>query len=107
MFAGDVAGVAKLDPALLNALRRAAAVAADDDVELFVNSGWRSAAYQEQLLEEAIAKYGSRAEAKRWVGTPATSAHVSGDAVDVGPSAASEWLSEHGAAMVANFLERS
>jgi zinc D-Ala-D-Ala carboxypeptidase len=32
------------------------------------------------------------------VATPATSPHVSGDAVDVGPSAAAAWLSEHGAA---------
>ena len=30
--------------------------------------------------------------------TPDTSAHVSGDAVDIGPSAAAAWLSEHGAA---------
>ena len=29
--------------------------------------------------------------------TPNTSAHVSGDAVDIGPSAATAWLSEHGA----------
>jgi hypothetical protein len=32
------------------------------------------------------------------VATPKTSAHVSGDAVDVGPSRAAAWLSEHGAA---------
>ena len=30
--------------------------------------------------------------------TPDTSAHVSGDAVDIGPSDAAAWLSEHGAA---------
>ena len=30
--------------------------------------------------------------------TPNTSAHVSGDAVDIGPSAAAAWLSAHGAA---------
>ena len=29
--------------------------------------------------------------------TPNTSAHVSGDAVDIGPSDAAAWLSEHGA----------
>ena len=29
--------------------------------------------------------------------TPNTSAHVSGDAVDIGPSGAAAWLSEHGA----------
>ena len=30
--------------------------------------------------------------------TPGTSAHVAGDAVDIGPSGASSWLSEHGSA---------
>ena len=29
---------------------------------------------------------------------PNTSAHASGDAVDIGPSAAAAWLSEHGTA---------
>ena len=36
-------------------------------------------------------------EAARWVATPETSAHVSGDAVDIGPLDATAWLSEHGA----------
>ena len=78
--------VANLQPALLAALRRAATDAADDRILFHVNSGWRSAAYQEQLLQDAIAEYGSAKEAARWVATPQTSAHVSGDAVDLGPS---------------------
>ena len=65
---------------------------------LVVDSGWRSRAYQARLLREAISKYGSEQEAARWVATPKTSAHVSGDAVDIGPAAAAAWLSEHGAA---------
>ncbi len=97
VFDGEYPAVANLDPALLRALRRAASDAADDGVELYVDSGWRSPAYQEQLLREAISKYGSEAEAARWVATPDTSAHVSGDAVDIGPFAATAWLSEHGA----------
>jgi hypothetical protein len=98
VFDDRVAGVANLDPALLRALRQAATDAADDGVELDVDSGWRSPAYQEQLLRQAIAKYGSEVKATRWVATPDTSAHVSGDAVDIGPSGAAAWLSEHGAA---------
>jgi hypothetical protein len=98
VFDDEVPGVANLDPALLGALRHAATDAADDGVEFAVDSGWRSRAYQEQLLQEAVAKYGSAAKAARWVATPDTSAHVSGDAVDIGPSAAAAWLSEHGAA---------
>jgi hypothetical protein len=96
VFDDEVPGVAKLDPALLGALRRAATDAAHDGVELQVDSGWRSPEYQEQLLREAISKYGSEAQARRWVATPKTSAHVSGDAVDIGPSGAAAWLSEHG-----------
>jgi hypothetical protein len=97
VFADGVPGVARLDPALLGALRRAASDAAVDGVEFYVDSGWRSREYQERLLQEAIAKYGSEAQATRWVATPNTSAHVSGDAVDIGRSDATAWLSEHGA----------
>jgi D-alanyl-D-alanine carboxypeptidase len=97
VFDDEIPGVAKLDPALLGALRQAATDAADDGVGFVVDSGWRSPAYQQQLLDEAVLKYGSEKEAARWVATPSTSAHVSGDAVDIGPSGAAAWLSAHGA----------
>ena len=93
----ELPGVANLDPALLGALHEAAADAADDGIGLVVDSGWRSPEYQERLFREAVSKYGSEAEAARWVATPDTSAHVSGDAVDIGPADAAAWLSEHGA----------
>jgi len=98
VFDDEIPGVANLDSDLLGALRRAATDAAHDGVEFSVDSGWRSPEYQEQLLREAISKYGSEEEASRWVATPDRSAHVSGDAVDIGPSVAAAWLSEHGAA---------
>jgi hypothetical protein len=98
VFDDEIPGVAKLDSDLLGPLRRAAAGAAGDGVQFYVDSGWRSAEYQERLLREAISKYGSVEAATRWVATPETSAHVSGDAVDIGPSGAAAWLSEHGAA---------
>jgi zinc D-Ala-D-Ala carboxypeptidase len=97
VFEDEIPAVANLDPALLGALRQAATDAAGDGVELFVDSGWRSPEYQEQLLHEAVSKYGSAEEAARWVATPNTSAHVSGDAVDIGHADATAWLSEHGA----------
>ncbi|NJD66838.1 MAG: peptidase M15 [Chloroflexi bacterium] len=96
-FDGGYPGVANLDPDLLQALREAATDAADNGIEFYVNSGWRSAEYQDQLLREAISEYGSKEEAARWVSTADTSAHVSGDAVDIGHSDALAWLSEHGA----------
>ncbi len=61
-----------------------------------VDSGWRSPEYQEQLFREAVSKYGSDEAAARWVATPSTSAHVSGNAVDIGHVDAAAWLSEHG-----------
>ncbi len=98
VFDAAVPGVANLDPALLGALRQAATDAADDGVRFSVNSGWRSRAYQDNLLREAVARYGSLERASRWVATPETSPHVSGEAVDIGPPDAAAWLSAHGAA---------
>jgi zinc D-Ala-D-Ala carboxypeptidase len=97
VFDDEYPGVANLDPDLLQALREAATDAADDGIEFQVNSGWRSPEYQEQLLREAVSEYGSEEEAARWVAAANTSAHVSGDAVDIGPFDATAWLSEHGA----------
>ena len=97
VFDDELPGVARLDPDLLRALRAAATQAADDGIEFLVDSGWRSRAYQSRLFREAVGKYGSEAEASRWVATPDTSAHVSGDAVDIGHADARAWLSDHGA----------
>ena len=97
VFDDEIPGVANLDPNLLGTLRQAATDAADDGVEFVVNSGWRSPEYEKQLLLEAVSKYGSEEAAARWVATPTTSAHVSGDAVDIGPVDATAWLSQHGA----------
>lgn len=98
VFDGQYAGIADLDSELLAALHAAATDAAEDGVTFHVNSGWRSAGYQDQLLRDAVAEYGSEAEAARWVATADTSPHVHGDAVDIAPYDATAWLSEHGAA---------
>ncbi|WP_227999484.1 D-alanyl-D-alanine carboxypeptidase family protein [Nocardia australiensis] len=70
---------------------------AEDGIEFHVNSGWRSREYQNRLFRVAVAKYGSTEGAARWVATTDTSAHVSGNAVDLGSDAAA-WLSAYGAA---------
>jgi D-alanyl-D-alanine carboxypeptidase len=97
VFDDEYPGVANLDPNLLRALRDAATDAADDGIEFYVNSGWRSPEYQNELLREAVSTYASEKEAARWVATANTSPHVSGDAVDIGSFDATAWLSEHGA----------
>ena len=91
--------VTHLDPALRAALRKAATAAADArGIQFVVNSGWRSAEDQAALLDDAVKKYGSKAAAERWVATPDTSEHVKGEAVDLGPMKATDWLAQHGAA---------
>lgn len=97
-FAEGVPGIVKLDPHLRAAVRRAATDARQRGVDVVVESGWRSPEYQQHLRDEAIDTYGSASEAARWVAAPTRSAHVSGDAVDLGPRDATRWLSAHGAA---------
>jgi zinc D-Ala-D-Ala carboxypeptidase len=94
----DVPAVSRLNPDLLRALREAADDAAREDIRFEVNSGWRSPEYQDQLLQDAVAQYGSLEEAARWVASSRTSAHVSGDAVDIGGFDATLWLGENGPA---------
>lgn len=86
-----------LTAAMQRRVARAIAGARAAGVVLTVTSGWRSAQKQEELLQAAVAKYGSLAAATRWVLPPADSAHVRGLAVDVGPSTAAHWLDENGA----------
>lgn len=85
-----------LDSELLDRFRAARAAAANDGIEMTVTSGWRSSEYQQQLFDEAVTKYGSKAEASKWVLPPDSSAHVRGEAIDVGPADARTWLQQHG-----------
>jgi D-alanyl-D-alanine carboxypeptidase len=88
--------IGNLDPDLLAAIQAAARDAQADGVSMVVTSGWRSRAHQQRLFTEAVSKYGSEEEALRYVSTPDTSAHVTGDAVDIGPTDADNWLIQHG-----------
>lgn len=95
-FDEDHPAVAGLDPDLRAAVQAAARDAAADDVELWLTSGRRSAEYQQELLDRATATYGSLDEALARVATPETSTHVTGEAVDVGPTAAADWVGRFG-----------
>lgn len=90
-------GITNLQPSLLHALRQAATDAAHQGVKVYINSGWRSRNYQDQLFRQAVSNYGSSDQAARWVDPPGMSAHESGDAVDIGPPDAAAWLSANGA----------
>ena len=83
---------AVVDGTLLTALRSAAVVARTGGVTFVVNSGWRSRAYQQYLLDQAVITYGSLPRARRWVATLATSPHVSGKATTSAAPAPIDWL---------------
>lgn len=89
--------VQRLDEPLREALENAARAASADGVELRINSGWRSRALQLSLQHDAAQEHGSAQEAARWVASADDSRHVTGDAVDIGPWAAADWLDVHGA----------
>jgi D-alanyl-D-alanine carboxypeptidase len=88
--------LANLDPDLRSALQDAAKNAHSAGIILRVNSGWRSAKYQQLLLDRAISTYGNEQKARRYVNTPEKSAHVRGEAVDLGPTDADSRLAQHG-----------
>jgi hypothetical protein len=96
IFDENLPAISNLQPDLRAAVEAATTAAGDDGQDIVITSGWRSAAYQQSLLDEATAKYGSYDEARKWVNTPELSAHVYGDAVDIGPLDAQFWLMEHG-----------
>ena len=98
VFDDGVPGVAKLDPALLARPAPSGDRCRGRRRDVLRRQWLAFPEYQEQLLQQAVSEYGSEAEAARWVATPDTSAHVSGDAVDIGHADATAWLSEHGAA---------
>ncbi|MFE2931022.1 M15 family metallopeptidase [Streptomyces sp. NPDC059278] len=88
--------IARLDERLLKAVQQAARDARDDGIEFRVTSGWRSKEHQQRLLDEGIEKYGSAEKARQFVNTPQKSTHVSGKAVDIGPTDADDWLIRNG-----------
>lgn len=88
--------VGYLNPALLAAVQQAAGAAAAYGVTMTITSGWRSAEFQQQLLDDAVATYGSMATALQYVQTPERSKHVLGLAVDIGGPPADQWLMANG-----------
>ncbi|WP_308258304.1 M15 family metallopeptidase [Saccharothrix obliqua] len=97
-YRSEHAAIRKLDPDLLAAVRQATEDAKAAGIKVTVTSGWRSRAYQQRLLDQAVTRYGSVTEARRFVSTPDTSAHVTGKAVDIGPTDAADWVGRKGAA---------
>ncbi len=72
---------------------------APPDVRVGITSGYRSPEVQQRLWEEALAKYGSEAEARKWVAPPGKSQHNHGNAADLSfmSPAAQEWVHQNAA----------
>nr|WP_234788687.1 M15 family metallopeptidase [Mycolicibacterium iranicum] len=88
--------LSQLDPNLLTAVQNAARAAESAGVQLMVTSGWRSKGFQQRLFDDAVVSYGSIEKAAEFVATPETSKHVLGQAIDIGPVAADQWLIANG-----------
>jgi hypothetical protein len=96
-LADDVPAIARLDPALRDAMHQAETDAAADGILFQVTSGWRSSGYQQWLLDDAIDRYGDDELAGQIVATPDRSSHVTGKGIDIALLDAQLWLIEHGA----------
>lgn len=91
----DIPAITGLDPELRAAVRQAADDARAAGIDFWITSGWRSPAFQQSLFDDAVGNDGL-AEARRTVASPEASQHVSGDAVDIGPTEGAYWLIQHG-----------
>lgn len=96
-FDVDNPAMSRLDPLLRKAIQDAARHAQASGVILEITSGWRSKGFQQRLFDDAVRTYGSEARAAEYVASPDASRHVLGEAVDVGPVAADNWLMRNGA----------
>ena len=72
-----------VDKQLMNRFKAAQAAAKSDGQVLYIASGFRSLSRQKTLFAQAIKKYGSAAEASKWVAPPLVSHHPWGVAIDV------------------------
>ena len=84
-----------LDPAFLNSLQGMFGAAPPEiQSQLRMLSGYRSPERQQQLWDEALAKYGSPEAARKWVAPPGNSKHNHGQAVDLRylDDTAREWV---------------
>lgn len=73
----------RLTPVAAQGLSRIYELAKARGIDVRVNSSYRSVEEQTRLWREALSKYGSAEEARRWVAPPGRSRHNSGGAIDM------------------------
>lgn len=91
----DVPAVQRLDPALRTAVHKAQDAMRANGIQSWITSGWRTVRYQQRLYDEAVARHGVT-YARTHVATPDKTQHTKGEAVDIGPTDADDWLIRHG-----------
>jgi hypothetical protein len=80
----STSGIDMLNPTFRNNVANMMAAASRElGGEVQIYSGYRSVEHQARLYESALARYGSEAEARRWVAPPGNSMHNFGLAVDL------------------------
>ena len=72
-----------IDKQLMYRFKAAQAAAKKDGQILYIASGFRTLSRQDVLFTQAIKKYGTAAEASKWVAPPLLSHHPWGIAIDV------------------------
>jgi LAS superfamily LD-carboxypeptidase LdcB len=89
----------ELDQQLLTRFKAAQAAAKKDGQVIYIVSGFRSLSRQKTLFANAVRKYGSAAQASKWVAPPLISHHPWGVAIDVNypdEPVGAGWLEIHG-----------
>jgi hypothetical protein len=90
----------EIDPQLLVRFQAAKAAAEKDGQKIYIASGFRTLERQKYLFAAAVRKYGSEAEAAKWVAPPYVSHHPWGLAIDVNypnEPVGAGWLEVNGA----------
>jgi hypothetical protein len=73
----------QIDKQLMDRFKAAQAAAKKDGQTIYIASGFRTLSRQTTLFAQAIKKYGTAAEASKWVAPPLVSHHPWGVAIDV------------------------
>ena len=88
-----------VDKQLMYRFKAAQAAAKKDGQIIYIVSGYRTLSRQKTLFANAVRKYGSVAEASKWVAPPLVSHHPWGTAIDVNypdEPVGAGWLEVHG-----------
>lgn len=95
---GSASAISGLNPEFSANLRAMIAAASAEGIQIGITSGLRTTERQAELWQQALAKYGSAAAARKWVAPPGKSLHEKGMAADIsGSASAKAWAARNAA----------